>query len=156
LDNFFFLLTIKFRQLPGGELVAREGHPARTLTTKEGLMETAASGAGTYGAGSWIIALVFTALMVAAGWKIFIKAGEPGWAALIPIYNVIVLLKIAGKPAWWIILLLIPVVNFVISILVAAGLAKNFGKGTGFVVGLVLLPFIFYLILGFGSAQYHG
>jgi hypothetical protein len=119
-------------------------------------METAASGAGTYGAGTWITLLILTALMVAAGWKIFTKAGEPGWAAIIPIYNVIVLLKIAGKPAWWIILLLIPVVNFVISILVAAGLAKNFGKGTGFVVGLVLLPFIFYLILGFGSAQYHG
>lgn len=116
-------------------------------------METAANGAG---ASSWIVALVFTVLMIVAWWKIFTKAGEPGWAAIIPIYNVIVLLKIAGKPVWWIILMLIPVVNLIVSIFVAAGLAKNFGKGTAFVVGLVLLPFIFYLILGFGSAQYSG
>ena len=116
-------------------------------------METAANGAG---ASSWIVALVLTILFVVAWWKIFTKAGEPGWAAIIPIYNVIVLLKIAGKPVWWIILMLIPLVNFVISIFVAAGLAKNFGKGTGFVVGLVLLPFIFYPILAFGSAHYRG
>jgi len=99
----------------------------------------------------WIVCAV---LIVAALWKVFTKAGKPGWACLIPIYNIIVLLEIAGKPVWWIILFLIPLVNLVVGILVSISIAQNFGKGTGFALGLVFLPFIFYLILGFGDAQY--
>jgi Family of unknown function (DUF5684) len=95
-------------------------------------------------------------LAIAGMWKVFTKAGEPGWASLIPIYNMIVLLRIAGKPAWWILLLLIPVVNFVIAILISIEVANNFGKGAGFGLGLAFLGFIFYPILGFGSAQYMG
>jgi len=72
----------------------------------------------------------------------------------VPIYNIIVLLKIAGKPVWWIILLFVPFVNFVIGILAAIGVAKNFGKGAGFGIGLVFLPFIFYPILAWSDAQY--
>jgi Family of unknown function (DUF5684) len=93
-------------------------------------------------------------LLVASLWKVFTKAGEPGWAAIVPIYNLIVLLKIAGKPAWWFLLMLIPVVNFVIAIVMAISLAKNFGKGTGFALGLIFLSPIFYPILGFGNARY--
>ena len=103
--------------------------------------------------------LIFLAIIVgiiAGIWKVFTKAGKPGWAALIPIYNAIVILEIAGKPLWWIILLLIPVVNFVVAILVNIAVAEKFGKSSGFGVGLALLGFIFYPILGFGDAKYQG
>jgi hypothetical protein len=111
------------------------------------------------GAGAMIFLLVelaFVVLMIAGMWKVFTKAGKPGWASIIPIYNLIVLLQIAGRPIWWIILYLIPIVNIVIAILVTVDVAKRFGKGAGFAVGMVFLPFIFYPILGFGDAQYQG
>ena len=103
-----------------------------------------------------IIGLAFIILMIVSVWKVFVKAGEPGWASIIPIYNIIVYLKIAGKPLWWIILLIIPFVNFIILILVALGLAKNFGKSGGFGIGLLLLGFIFFPILAFGDAKFVG
>ncbi|MCA9100891.1 MAG: signal peptidase I, partial [Planctomycetales bacterium] len=84
----------------------------------------------------------------------FTKAGKPGWGALIPIYNVILLLQIAGRPIWWILLFLIPIVNLVIAVIVAIDIAKHFDKGTGFGLGLAFLGFIFYPILGFGDARY--
>src|SRR2546429_8287170 len=108
-------------------------------------------------AAAMIIVVVWAAvivLMIAGMWKMFTKAGEPGWAAIVPIYNFIVLLKIAGKPAWWILLMLIPVVNFVILIIMLVSLAKNFGKGAGFAIGMLLLPPIFYPVLGFATAKY--
>src|SRR5262245_5844608 len=91
------------------------------------------------GGGSMIVLLIELVLIVAmiAGlWGVFTKAGKPGWAAIIPIYNAIVLLEIAGKPLWWIILFFIPCVNFIVAILVAMDVAKNFGKGAGFGLGL--------------------
>lgn len=106
-----------------------------------------------------VFALIFLAVMVfviAAFWKVFTKAGQPGWAAIIPIYNVIVWLRIAGRPGWWIILLLIPVVGFVIAIVVCIDFARKFGKGVGFAMGLVFLGIIFYPILAWGSAEYSG
>ncbi len=104
----------------------------------------------------WICWSAFVILMVAAMWKVFSKAGQPGWAALIPIVNVYFLCKVAGRPGWWLILMLIPLVNFIILIILDIDVAKNFGKGAGFGIGLLLLPFIFFPILGFGSAQYQG
>lgn len=96
-------------------------------------------------------------LIVLAGvWKVFTKAGKPGWAAIVPIYNVIVMLEIAGKPLWWLVLMIIPVVNFVAAIIVCIALAAKFGKGSGFGVGLALLGPIFFPILGFGDAKYQG
>ena len=103
-----------------------------------------------------LIGLAFIIVMIAAIWKVFTKAGEPGWASLIPIYNAIVILKISGKPLWWIILMIIPFVNFIIALLASIGLAKNFGKGGGFGVGLFLLGFIFFPILAFGDAKFVG
>ena len=100
--------------------------------------------------------LAIMAVMIASAWKVFVKAGEPGWAALIPIYNAIVLLKICGKPAWWIALFLIPIVNIVAGIMVYISLAKCFGKDTGFAIGLIFLGFIFFPILAFGDARYLG
>lgn len=109
------------------------------------------------GGGGFIIFIVWLALVVvilAGVWKTFAKAGQPGWGAIIPIYNVIVLLQVAQRPLWWIILFFIPLVNLVVGIIVAIDVARNFGKGTGFGLGLAFLGFIFYPILGFGSARY--
>jgi len=112
------------------------------------------------------IAAIFSALiipmialwviMVIAHWKIYTKAGKPGWAAIIPIYNIIVLLEIVGKPVWWIILFLIPCVNIIFAIWTTNLLSKSFGQSEGFTVGLILLSFIFYPILAFGNYQYLG
>ena len=101
-----------------------------------------------------LIALAVVVFMIASVWKVFTKAGQPGWAVLVPIYNAYILLKVAGRPGWWLLLYLVPLVNFVIGIIVAIDIAKAFGKGTGFGVGLAFLGFIFYPILGFGSATY--
>ncbi len=101
-----------------------------------------------------VFIVLFTLVILVGMWKVFEKAGKPGWASIIPIYNTIVLLEIASKPIWWIFLLFIPCVNIVVGILVLIDLAKNFGQGAGFAVGLWLLPFIFFPILGFGSSKY--
>lgn len=103
-----------------------------------------------------LLMLAFLVVMIASAWKIFEKAGQPGWAAIVPIYNVVVLLQIVGKPLWWIILFLIPLVNVVAGILVYIDLAKCFGKSTGFAFGMLFLGFIFFPILAFGNARYLG
>jgi hypothetical protein len=103
-----------------------------------------------------IFGLLVAVLMIAAMWKIFTKAGQPGWACLIPIYNIYILCKIVGRPGWWVILMLIPFVNFIIAIILCIDLAKSFGNGVGFGLGLALLGIIFFPILGFGSSQYQG
>ena len=105
---------------------------------------------------SMIISLAIAVLIIAAMWKVFTKAGQPGWASLIPIYDLYVLCKIAGRPGWWLLLMLIPLVNFIIIIILCIDIAKSFGKGAGFGFGLAILGFIFWPILGFGSAQYQG
>lgn len=102
------------------------------------------------------IVLAIIIAVIAGIWKVFEKAGKPGWAAIIPIYNLIVLLEIAGKPLWWIILFFIPFVNLIAVILVSLAVARNFGKSDAFGIGLALLGFIFYPILGFGDAQFKG
>ena len=120
------------------------------------LLQQDTGGNGMNGATMGLIVLdvALIILMVAAMWTVFKKAGEPGWAALIPIYNIMVLLKIAGKPMWWVILMLIPFVNIIVLIIAIVGLARNFGKGAGFALGLVFLAPIFYPILAWGDAQY--
>jgi hypothetical protein len=110
-------------------------------------------GAGVVGS---LIYLILAVLLIASLWKIFTKAGKPGWAAIIPIYNLFVLLEIVGRPWWWLLLMLIPIVNIIVAIIVYIDLAKSFGKGVGFGIGLLLLSVIFFPILGFGSAQYVG
>ncbi len=101
-----------------------------------------------------LIQLAIVILIIAGVWKTFAKAGQPGWAAIIPIFNVYILLKVANRPWWWLLLLLIPLVNLVIMIIVAIDIAKAFDKGAGFGIGLALLGFIFYPILGFSEATY--
>ena len=107
--------------------------------------------------GIWILfCLALAVVIIIAQWKIYEKAGKPGWACIIPIYNTLVLLEIVGKPWWWILLMLIPVVNFIFVIWMTNLLSKSFGKDEGFTVGLLLLSIVFYPILGFGSAKYQG
>ncbi|HEU4390652.1 MAG TPA: DUF5684 domain-containing protein [Blastocatellia bacterium] len=113
------------------------------------------SGDDTIGIIPIIVGLIVVVIEIAGMWKVFTKAGEPGWACIIPIYNIVVLLKVARRPIWWIILLIIPLVGVIVSIIVCIDIAKNFGKGAGFGIGLALLGVIFYPILGFGSAEYN-
>lgn len=101
-----------------------------------------------------IIYLAVVVLMIVSIWKIFEKAGQPGWASIIPIYNILVMLRVAGKPWWWILLFLIPVVNFVFVIMMYHGISTKFGNGGGFTVGILFLPFIFLPILAFGDSKY--
>ncbi len=101
-----------------------------------------------------VIALV--ALMLVATWKIFVKAGKPGWNALVPIYSNVVMLEFLRMPLWLIVLAFMPFVNIAVWIVQSYRLARAFGKGGWFAAGLIFLPFIFYPILGFGSAQYQG
>ena len=109
-------------------------------------------------------AIIFVPLLLIsliAAWRIFSKAGRPGWAILIPFYNIYVYTQVLQRPKWWILLYfagLIPIVGVFASLFVtiidALRLAKLFGKSTGFGIGLILLGFIFYPILGLGSARY--
>ena len=103
-----------------------------------------------------VLFLAVAILMVAGLWATFSKAGLPGWGAIIPIYNVYLLCKLAGRPGWWILLYIIPFVSIIVAIIVDLDIAKAFGKGVLFGVGLAFLPFIFFPILGFGKAQYIG
>ena len=113
-------------------------------------------GDGVFGVVVLLIQLAIVVVVVASLWKIFVKAGHPGWAAIIPIYNIFIMLKIAGRPWWWLLLMFIPIVGLVIAIMVSVDLAKSFGKGVLFGIGLALLSFIFYPILAFGDAEYQG
>lgn len=99
----------------------------------------------------WLAMMLF---YLYCGWKLFVKAGQPGWAVIIPIYNIYILLKIVGKPGWWLLLYLIPLVNFIITIIVINELSKRFGKGVGYTLGLLFLGIIFLPMLALGSAKY--
>ena len=101
-----------------------------------------------------LVGLVLALVVIAGLWKVFVKAGKPGWASLVPIYNLIVLLEIVGRPLWWIALFLCT--GPIGWILVSLDLAKVFGKEIGFAIGLILLPVIFVPMLGFSDARYVG
>jgi hypothetical protein len=117
------------------------------------LAQSSGEGCGALGV---LVYLAIIVVVIAGVWKTFAKAGQPGWAAIIPVYNVYVMCRIAGKPGWWVILMIVPLVNIIIIAIVSIDIARAFGKGTGFGIGLWLLSFIFFPILGFGSAQYQG
>ncbi len=106
------------------------------------------------GAIGGIISIAIMVAVVAGIWKVFVKAGHPGWAAIVPIYNVVILMQIAGKPVWWVVLFFIPMVNAIAAILVSIAIAERFGKGTGFGLGLAFLGPVFYPLLGFSDARY--
>ena len=128
----------------------------------------AASGAAAAGLFAFfaiymVVVFAVLALVIAGLWKIFVKAGKPGWAAIVPIYNIYTLIEIVGRPTWWLALLLLAFVPVIGSLAVLAvmfilywDLAKSFGKDIGFAIGLTLLSPVFIPMLGFGSAQYIG
>jgi hypothetical protein len=103
-----------------------------------------------------ILALAVVVLELAGMWQVYTKAHEHGWAVLVPFYNTWVLLRIVGRPGWWLVLAFIPFVNLVVSLILLWELAKSFNKTAGWFWGLLLLPFIFYPVLGFGASQYAG
>lgn len=133
---------------------------AETITLDEGV--AAAIFAGFIG-----LILIFIPIIIftiVAMWKVFVKAGREGWAALIPVYSGWVNAEIAGKPGWWALVGLggaIPFFGFaasigafVLSIIVAIELAKAFGKDPVFSLLLIFVPPVGYGILGFGKATY--
>jgi len=101
-----------------------------------------------------LIVLALIVVVFAGMWKTFEKANQPGWGCIVPIYNLILMLKIAGKPLWWLLLLFLPIISLIPGVIVPIAIAKNFRKGTGFGIGLIFFPWIFYPVLGFGSAEY--
>lgn len=103
-----------------------------------------------------ILALAFVVFFIASMWKVFEKAGQPGWACIIPIYNLYIMTKIVGKPGWWVVMFIIPIVNYIFLIWMYNLISKSFGKDVGFTLGLIFLAPIFWPILGFGSATYQG
>jgi hypothetical protein len=117
-----------------------------------GVQEVHYEASGGMGLVGMIIYAVIGLVYVAGIWKVFSKAGEPGWAAIIPIYNLITMVKIAGKPMWWVVLFFIPIANLIAAIIVFIGIAQRFGKGAGFGLGMVFFGFIFWPLLGFGGA----
>lgn len=106
----------------------------------------------------WLTFLFIVLVITIFGlWRVFEKAGKPGWAVIIPFYNILVILEIVGKPWWWLFLMIfVPLGNFIWGIWTLNLLSKSFGKSEGFTVGLYFLPFIFFPILGFGPAEYDG
>ena len=103
-----------------------------------------------------VVGLVLVVLVLVAAWKIFVKCGEAGWKVLIPIYNIYVMYKLFWGNGWLFLLTLIPIVNVIFSIILSHKMSKAFGHGVGFTLGLIFLPYIFYLILGFNGDEYIG
>ena len=99
----------------------------------------------------WILSMALGILKIVSLWKIFKKAGKPGWASIVPIYNIYIMCEIAEKEWWYILLLCVPFVNIYVMIVLYNGMAKKFGKSGGFVVGMILLPVVFFPMLAFGK-----
>ncbi len=93
-------------------------------------------------------------LVLVSHWKIFVKAGKPGWASIVPIYSIVVLVEIVKKPSIWVLYLILPIVNIIFMIKLSLELARVFGKDDAFGLGLFFLPFIFMPMLAFGEALY--
>ncbi len=133
------------------------------LLAQEMTDEEAAVAAGGMIAAMLAFIATFALILAAIGlfycvcfWKVFSKADQPGWAAFIPIYNIVIMLQIVGRPTWWVLLCLIPGVGAIVGIILMIDLAKSYGKDTMFALGLILLGPIFLPILAFGKAQYGG
>lgn len=119
-------------------------------------MDSSVAGVLLAAFGMWTLFICLIAIFkVIYTWKIYVKAGKPGWASLIPIYNVYVKLQFLNMPWWFLLLLLVPALNFAIIVLMDINMAKKFGKDIGFAIGLILLPIIFMPILAFGKSTYN-
>jgi len=103
-----------------------------------------------------LLCCALSIFVIVAHWRVYEKAGQPGWACIIPIYNIYIMTKIAGKPWWWLLMMFIPGINIVFIIWLTNMISKSFGKDEGFTIGLLLLGIIFWPILGYGDAVYLG
>jgi hypothetical protein len=103
-----------------------------------------------------LFSMAIAAFTLVCMWRIYTKAGKPGWAALVPFYNTLVALELLGRPWWWLLLMFVPLANVVISIIMTFDYAKSFGKSIGFGFGLLFLSIIFIPILAFGPSRYVG
>ena len=121
-----------------------------TTTTTSGVDSAALAGVSAV---YMIVGLIITVLLIVAEWKIFTKAGKPGWHSIIPFLNLYDLFEIAGMNGWMFLLILIPCVGWIFFYVALFKLCQAFGKSTGFGIGMIFFPNIFMLILGFGSAQ---
>ncbi len=101
----------------------------------------------------WLICVTVT---IAGMWGSFSRAGRPGWACIVPIYNYLVIIDIAGKPWWWIFMFMIPIANLYFVIVTIVNFTASYGRGVGFAIGLIFLPFIFWPLLGFGDSEHQG
>lgn len=99
----------------------------------------------------WLISMAVSVLLVVSLWKLFTKAGKPGWAAIVPVYNIIIMMEIIGRPTWWTVLYFVPFANIVISIINMIDFAKSFGKSAGYGVLMIFFPYIMYPILAFST-----
>jgi uncharacterized membrane protein YhaH (DUF805 family) len=115
-----------------------------------------AAGAALPGLLMTLVYLIISVFFIVVMWRVFVKAGQPGWGSIIPFYNIILMLRIAGKPGWWLVFFFIPIINIVVQIVMLIDIAKNFGRGGWFAAGLIFLPIIFFPILAFGSSVYGG
>jgi hypothetical protein len=116
------------------------------------LAQTAAEQAGAAAdTTTSLIVLALVLLLVVAMWKVFERAGEPGWAALVPIYNLYILTRVAQMSGWWLLAAFVPIFNIIFCFATSMGVAKRFNRSTGFGIGLALLPFIFYPMLAWGD-----
>ena len=119
------------------------------------LQDTTGDAAGLAVSATFLVfAIAWAVLVLVAGWKMYEKASQPGWVAIIPLLNFFGLLKIVHRPLWWFVLLLIPFVNIVFFVIVMSDLSKAFGRGLGTTLLLVLFTPIGYLVLGFGDDSY--
>lgn len=124
--------------------------PVFAQTMAEQAAERAGAAASTT---TNLIVLAVVLLTIAAIWKVFERAGEPGWAVLVPIYNLYVLTKVARVSGWWVLAMIVPFLGIVAAFVVAIGVAQRFGKSTGFGIGIALLPFLFYPMLAWGDGE---
>jgi uncharacterized protein DUF5684 len=104
----------------------------------------------------FVLSVTFVIVAIAGMWRTFEKGGQAGWKSIIPIYNHIIMLELIGRPTWWIVLLFIPLVDFVIWLIMCLDIAKSYGRGTGTGLGLFFLTPFFFIMLGFGEAEYKG
>ena len=113
---------------------------------------------GSDAAGGLVLAIqvLFVLIQLAGMWKVFEKANHAGWKAVVPIYNLYVMLKIGENAWWWLLVLIVPIVNFYALYRIHAGVARAFGKGIGFGLGLAFLGVVFFPLVGFGNYRYRG
>ncbi len=121
------------------------------MSLSDAMLGQAAAGGALF---AFLLFFAFIFLFVAGMWKVYAKAGAPGWGALVPVYNLYLLCRIAGRPGWWLVLFVLPIIGLIPAIVIPMDIARNFGKGIGFGLGLMFFGFFFYPILGFGSSQY--